>query len=150
MSDAGWSTEFGSVEDEVRRLVVALDATWAALPTGADPLTVAAQVLAPRRRGARQLSDGAMRTLVGAGLVALVQEAEITMMLPAQFAGAARQVNWFRVIVQESAGSSAFPGLLALANTTLDDVPPDPATFEALAALGLAGLWQEARGGSAD
>ncbi len=147
MSDPRWSTEFGSADEEIRRLVVAYDAAWTGLE-GEDLLTVAARVLAPHRRGARQLSDGAVRMLVGAGLIALAEEAGNWAMLPANLAGAARLVNRFRVIVEESAGADTVPDLLSVADETLDHVPPDPMTVETLAALGLARFWRDARGGS--
>ena len=64
--------EFGSADEEIGRLRALYRQRSAAAPPGSDPLRVATKVLSSHRHGARQLTDGAVLTLVASGLDALV------------------------------------------------------------------------------
>ena len=142
----GQPAEFGSADEEIQRLIVAMAQAWAAASAGSDPLRVAAEVVTRHRRGARQLTDGAVLTLATGGLIALSGDAEVDPSALDGYSGAVRLVNRFRAIIDESGGSQAFESLVPAATEALDEERPDPDTFEALVARGLVHRWHASLG----
>jgi hypothetical protein len=146
MSGSHPAAEFGSADEEIQRLVAAFTQVWAAATGGSDPVRIAAEVVARHRRGARQLTDGAVLTLVTGGLVALSEDAERDPSALDRYSGAIRLVNRYRAIVAESGGPQAFESLVPAVVEALDEERPDPQTYEALAALGLLRRWRASLG----
>ena len=138
--------EFGSADEEIQRLITLLAQMWAAAPADSDPIRVAADVVARHRRGARQLTDGAMLALVTDGLAALSRDAETDPSVTDRYSGAIRLVNRFRAIVDESGGPQAFHSLVPAVAEALVEERPDPQTFDAIAALGLHSRWRASLG----
>jgi len=64
----------------------------------------------------------------------------------ARYSGAARLINRYRAILDESGGPRAFESLFPVVDEALAEERPDPGTVEALAAFGLHRLWLDARG----
>ncbi len=142
MSGSQPTAEFGSADEEIQRLIALLAQVWAAAPADSDPLRVAAEVVARHRRGARQLTDGAVLALVTSGLIALSGDAATDPSALAGYSGAVRLVNRFRAIVEESGGPQAFESHVPAVEEALDEERPEPETFEAIVALGLLRRWR--------
>ncbi len=106
------AAEFGSADEEIRHLIAAFAQAWSAARASRDPVRIAAEVVARHRRGARQLTDGAVLTLVTSGLIALSEDAERDPSALAEYSGAVRLVNRFRAIIGESGGPQAFESLV--------------------------------------
>jgi hypothetical protein len=138
--------EFGSPDEEISRLRAVSVQTWAAAPPGSDPRQVAAEVLARQRHGARQLSDGAMLTLVAGGLLALTHDAETDPSVLEGYSGATRLLQRFRALVDDADGPETLEPRTHMAVEALEKEPPDPDTFEAIAALGLQRLGRVSSG----
>ena len=141
MNDGQPAAEFGSADEEISRLIVAMAEAWADAPAGSNPLRLAAEVVTRHRRGARQLTDGAVLTLATGGLIALSGDAEADSSALDGYSGAVRLVNRFRAIIEESGGVQAFESLVPAAMEALDEGRPDPDTFEAIVARGLVHRW---------
>lgn len=146
MNDGHPAAEFGSADEEISRLIVAVAEAWAQAPAGSNALRLAAEVVSRHRRGARQLTDGAVLTLATSGLVALSGDAEVDPAALDGYSGAVRLVNRFRAIIDESGGSQAFESLVPAAMEALDEEHPDPDTFEAIVARGLVHRWRASLG----
>jgi hypothetical protein len=140
------AAEFGSADEEIRRVIGAFAQAWAAAPAASEPMLVATEVVARHRRGARQLTDGAVLTLVTNGLIVLSVEAVADPSALAGYSGAIRLVNRYRAIVEESGGPQPFESLVPVAMDALDEERPDPQTFEALVAPGLLRRWSATLG----
>ena len=146
MSGPWPAPEFGSADAEVTRLVAVFARAWAAAPTDADPIAVAAEVVERHRHGAWQLTDHAVLALVASALLALSQQAATDPTIVARLYGAERLFARFRAILDGAGGPERLEDPVVVTEEALEREPTDPQSFETLAALGLLVRWRASLG----